>query len=163
MAQNVQVKASTRRTKSGKVVTVRAYDQNRDDVGNLFKEEGRVPVASQPGNFPKGRNTPGSPGVITAETVRQEQEVRAAQIRAQMAKDHLNSLKKQQEEETNVLEPQQMHSIVDQMKYFMEHPDELPEDDSPMPDQAMQSEEGFSPATEQVEDKPSVDGGKKNE
>ena len=106
MAEKVQIKASTRRTKSGKIVRVKAYDQNRDSVGDTLKAEGRVPVAAQPGSFPNGRSTPTTAAVARYENERQDEEVRSAQIRARMAQQELARLTEQYKGETGTVSDQ---------------------------------------------------------
>lgn len=116
MAERVQIKASTRRTKSGKVVTVRSYDQNRDSVGDTLKTEGRVPTASTPGSFPNGRSTPTTPRVAKYEAQRQEEELRAAQIRARMAQARLDKILENMKDETGTVTDNTLfHSIVSQL------------------------------------------------
>lgn len=116
MPEKVQIKASTRRTKSGKVVSVRSYDQNRDSVGDTLKTEGRVPTASTPGSFPNGRSTPTTPLVSQYETQRQEEELRAAKIRARMAQARLDRILDSMKDETGTVTDNTLfHSIVSQL------------------------------------------------
>ena len=130
----VQIKASTRRTKTGKVVTIRAHDQNRDTVGDQLKTEGRTPTASQPGNFPNGRSTPTSPTVAKFEEERQDAEIRAAQIRARMAQQQLQQAQQQQQAQMPKTPAEQVaiYSVADQFDALMQAIQsgvDLPDDD----------------------------------
>lgn len=149
----VRIKESTRRTKTGKVVTIRAHDQNRDTVGETLKTEGRAPTASQVGNFPNGRSTPTSPAVAKHENERQDQELRAAQLRAQAAQKQLEALKQQQANEPEELTPAEsaaMYSVADQFDAMMQAIQEgkdIPEDDDAFDEMAPTLYEGVITST----------------
>lgn len=157
----VRIRASTRRTKSGKVVQIRAHDQNRDTVGESLKAEGRTPTASQPGNFPNGRSTPTTPAVAKYEASRQDAEIRAAQIRARMAEQQLAQVESQQQglQEDSVHTPGEtvaMYSIADQFDAMIKAVQEgkdLPEDDASFDEIAPQLLSSVQPLADKNGDK----------
>ena len=131
----VQIRASTRRTKTGKIVQIRAHDQNRDTVGEQLKTEGRTPTASQPGNFPNGRSTPSTPAVAKYEAARQDAEIRAARLRAEAAQRQLEELQKNAFDAQDTRTPAEkvsMLALVDQFDVMFDAAErgvELPTDD----------------------------------
>jgi hypothetical protein len=95
-AKNVHdthVKASTRHTKSGKVVSVQSFDRHFDAMGETLKEQARnIPMVATPGKFPLGRSTPGSPKVQKAEAARQDAELAAALKEVEQLKAQLTAM-----------------------------------------------------------------------
>lgn len=130
----VQIKASTRRTKTGKVVTIRAHDQNRDTVGDQLKTEGRTPTASQPGNFLTVVVRLLLQRLLSLKEERQDAEIRAAQIRARMAQQQLQQAQQQQQAQMPKTPAEQVaiYSVADQFDALMQAIQsgvDLPDDD----------------------------------
>ena len=76
--KNINVDSYTRTTKSGKVVQVEGYSQNRN-LADALSKMGRTPVAARSGQYPGGRSLPGSPAVSKARSREMRANLKAVQ------------------------------------------------------------------------------------
>lgn len=113
-AQDPNIKASVKHTKSGDVVNVQSADRHFDAAGETLKEQGHtVPMVAVPGKFPNGRSTPTSPEVQKSETTRQDAELIAAQKEVEQLKQILAQLQQQQQavtQETPKVKPKPLYT-----------------------------------------------------